>query len=156
MSYPSVRRADGRKTLTFASNQCLNPGRYYALNLNVTILKGDKMRYYWKWTMLLMTMGLCGCGTNQGKAFYPGQIWKDNNGVHINAHGGGILYHEGIYYWFGEHKIAGTAGKAAHVGVQCYSSKDLYNWTDKGIALAVVHDDPEHPLTPDVSSNAPR
>ena len=25
------------------------------------------------------------------KSFYPGQYWLDNNGVHINAHGGGIL-----------------------------------------------------------------
>lgn len=22
----------------------------------------------------------------------------------INAHGGGVLYHEGKYYWFGEHR----------------------------------------------------
>ena len=26
------------------------------------------------------------------------------------------------------------------VGVHCYSSKDLYNWTDEGIALAVSHE----------------
>jgi len=73
--------------------------------------------------------------------FYPGELWPDNNGVHINAHGGGILLHEGTYYWFGEHKIEGTAGNAAHVGVHCYSSTDLYNWKDEGIALA-VSDDP--------------
>ena len=24
-------------------------------------------------------------------SFKPGEIWTDNNGVHINAHGGGIL-----------------------------------------------------------------
>jgi len=61
--------------------------------------------------------------------------------VHINAHGGGVLFHEGVYYWFGEHKIAGKAGNVAHVGVHCYSSQDLYNWDDRGIALA-VSDDP--------------
>ncbi len=33
-------------------------------------------------------------------AFKPGEIWQDNNGVHINAHGGGVLFHEGTYYWF--------------------------------------------------------
>ena len=69
--------------------------------------------------------------------FRPGQLWPDNNGVHINAHGGGILCHEGVYYWFGEHKIAGEAGNVAHVGVHVYSSRDLYNWDDRGIALAV-------------------
>ena len=26
-----------------------------------------------------------------------GEIWPDNNGEHINAHGGGILYHNGPY-----------------------------------------------------------
>lgn len=72
--------------------------------------------------------------------FVPGAIWPDNNGIHINAHGGGILYHHGIYYWFGEHKIAGPGGNRAMVGVHCYSSKDLYNWKDEGIALAVSDD----------------
>ena len=75
------------------------------------------------------------------KAFYPGAIWKDNNGKHINAHGGGILLHKGIYYWFGEHKTEGRAGNKAHVGVHCYSSRDLYNWKDEGIALKVSKDD---------------
>jgi beta-xylosidase len=68
-------------------------------------------------------------------AFHPGEIWKDNNRVHINAHGGGMLYHKGVYYWYGEHKIAGKEGNFSMVGVHCYSSKDLYNWTDKGIVL---------------------
>jgi hypothetical protein len=78
-------------------------------------------------------------------AFHPGQLWLDNNGVHINAHGGGVLFHDGIYYWFGEHKVAGEKGNKAYVGVACYSSKDLYNWNNEGIALAVSKD-PNHPL----------
>ncbi len=73
-------------------------------------------------------------------SFRPGQFWPDNNGVHINAHGGGVLFHDGIYYWFGEHKIAGEAGNVAHVGVHVYSSRDLYNWRDEGIALPVSED----------------
>ena len=80
------------------------------------------------------------------KSFCPGKLWPDNNGVHINAHGGGVLFHDGVYYWFGEHKIAGEAGNAAHVGVHVYSSTDLYNWKDEGIALA-VSDDPKSPIT---------
>ena len=78
-------------------------------------------------------------------SFHPGQLWPDNQGVHINAHGGGILFHDGAYYWFGEHKIAGEAGNAAHVGVRVYSSRDLYNWRDEGIAFA-VSDDPKSPI----------
>jgi len=72
--------------------------------------------------------------------FHPGKLWPDNNGVHINAHGGGVLFHEGAYYWFGEHKIEGEAGNFAHVGVHVYSSRDLYRWTDEGVALAVSGD----------------
>jgi hypothetical protein len=73
--------------------------------------------------------------------FNPGApSWPDTNGVHINAHGGGVLFHDGVYYWFGEHKIAGRRGNSAQVGVHCYSSGDLYNWKDEGVALAVSED----------------
>ncbi len=64
-----------------------------------------------------------------------GQLWPDNHGVHVNAHGGGILYHRGIYYWFGEHKAENTSN--AMVGVTCYSSKNLTDWKNEGVALAV-------------------
>lgn len=76
----------------------------------------------------------------QRKSFRPGELWPDDKGVHINAHGGGILLHKGVYYWFGEHKIEGREGNRAYVGVHCYSSRDLYNWKDEGIALRVSQD----------------
>lgn len=78
-------------------------------------------------------------------SFRPGELWPDDRGVHLNAHGGGVLFHEGTYFWFGEHKIEGEAGNLAHVGVHVYSSRDLYNWKDEGIALAVT-DDPQSPI----------
>lgn len=84
--------------------------------------------------------GLCLHGKAQQTAFHPGQLWPDDKGVHINAHGGGMLYQKAKYYWFGEHKIAGGAGNRAMVGVHCYSSKDLYNWKDEGIVLPVSPD----------------
>ena len=34
-------------------------------------------------------------------AFIPGQVWNDTDGNPINAHGGGLLYHNGTYYWYG-------------------------------------------------------
>lgn len=80
------------------------------------------------------------------QSFKPGEIWPDDNGIHINAHGGGILFHNGKYYWFGEHKVEGKKGNRAWVGVHCYSSGDLYNWKDEGIALRVSMD-PESPIT---------
>jgi hypothetical protein len=79
-------------------------------------------------------------------SFKPGEIWKDNNGVHINAHGGGMLFYNKTYYWFGEHKTEGKTGNTAQVGVHVYSSTDLYNWKDEGIALH-VSDDPESDIT---------
>ncbi|WP_343219693.1 glycoside hydrolase family 43 protein [Oceaniferula marina] len=79
---------------------------------------------------------------NRLQSFKPGQTWPDNNGRHINAHGGGICVYDSTYYWFGEHKIEGKAGNKAQVGVSVYSSKDLYNWKDEGIALP-VSDDPK-------------
>lgn len=92
----------------------------------------------------LLALLLAGCKGNPGggktAAFTPGEHWPDENGVHINAHGGGLLQAGDTYYWFGEHKTEGKAGNQAQVGVHCYSSKDLYNWNDEGIALAVSED----------------
>jgi beta-xylosidase len=92
---------------------------------------------------ILFSIGSCIQGPG---SFTPGEIWPDNNGIHINAHGGGILFHKGTYYWFGEHKIGGEEGNRAWVGVHCYSSRDLYNWKDEGVALAVVENDPDHDI----------
>lgn len=72
--------------------------------------------------------------------FKPGEVWKDNKGNAINAHGGGFLVYDKTYYWFGEHKEWGKNGAKAIAGVHVYSSKDLYNWKDEGIALAMSND----------------
>lgn len=89
----------------------------------------------------------CACdkGVNSAEilkydAFNPGKVWLDNNGRHINAHGAGAIFDGEKYYIFGEHKMGGTLGNKAVVGVHCYSSKDLYNWTDEGIALKMQSD----------------
>lgn len=60
----------------------------------------------------------------QNGGFRPGQVWPDDSGRHIQAHGGGILAEDGQYYWYGEDRTdpRGTV-------VSCYRSKDLYNWT---------------------------
>ncbi len=82
----------------------------------------------------------CSGRTGENTSFRPGEIWRDTSGNPINAHGGGILFHSGIYYWFGQHMVGGEAGNRAQVGVHCYSSKDLYHWEDEGIALKVEAD----------------
>jgi hypothetical protein len=70
----------------------------------------------------------------------PGQIWPDNHGKHINAHGGGILYYNKTYYWFGESRLPRTEKDNSNYGVSCYSSKDLLNWKNEGLALRVIKD----------------
>lgn len=75
---------------------------------------------------------------NRKMSFKPGQIWNDTNGNPINAHGGGVIYVDSIYYWYGEHKLSGRSEKeGADGGVHCYTSSDLYNWNDEGIVLSV-------------------
>lgn len=81
-------------------------------------------------------------------SFKPGQPWYDTDGRLIQTHGGSVLYHDGIYYWYGENKenyVAG--GKQWHCGVRCYSSVDLYNWKNEGIILEPAEDisNPMHP-----------
>jgi hypothetical protein len=89
-------------------------------------------------------------------SFFPGQIWLDTDGNPIQAHGGGILYDNGTYYWFGENKDAptnldpsqGFLHRVNVIGISCYSSTDLYNWKNEGIVLPAVPDDPTHDLHP--------
>lgn len=78
--------------------------------------------------------------------FMPGEKWNDTEGVHINAHGGGIVFNKGMYYWYGEYKTSGRAGNTTLFGVSCYSSKDLYNWKNEGIVLK-VEEDPNSEIT---------
>ena len=68
-----------------------------------------------------------------------GGLWPDDNGVHVNAHGGGVMWQDGRYYWYGEHKGPGRAGNVAHgTAVHCYSSTDLERWKDEGAVLQTV------------------
>ena len=69
------------------------------------------------------------------KTIRPGELWYDDGGRHINAHGGGIMKYGDTYYWFGEHKDDKTSD--ALVGVMCYASEDLVNWRNCGVALSV-------------------
>lgn len=65
-----------------------------------------------------------------------GITWYDTDEKAINAHGGNILFHNGIYYWYGEHKTEGLSEKEhADGGVHCYTSNDLIHWHDQGMML---------------------
>jgi hypothetical protein len=70
----------------------------------------------------------------------PGEIWPDTEGNHINAHGGGIIFYNDTYYWFGEYRLPRGEKDRSRYGVSCYSSKDLINWKNEGLALPVIND----------------
>ena len=92
----------------------------------------------------LMLAGCVQTNKVQYTDFQPGQVWNDTDGNPINAHGGGLLYHEGTYYWYGEYKKGETVlpewatwecYRTDVTGISCYSSKDLMNWKFEGIVL---------------------
>jgi len=72
--------------------------------------------------------------------FNPGQPWPDEDGHHIQAHGGGIIRIKKTYYWYGEQRSQGLDTNFRYVS--CYSSRDLLHWKFRGNALQIT--DPEN------------
>lgn len=75
-------------------------------------------------------------GGSAGAASYSaipnGQAYLDTKGAHIQAHGGFVLKHNGVYYWVGEDKVH---NRATFKGVSMYKSTDLENWEPVGAVL---------------------
>ena len=106
-----------------------------------------KRKIIWSFALLACLCCLPSAKTKaqtKNAAIIPGEVWKDTDGNPINAHGGGLLYHEGTYYWYGEYKKGGTilpewatweCYRTDVTGVSCYSSKDLLNWKFEGIEI---------------------
>lgn len=104
----------------------------------------------------MLSLYACGFAQQSEKQIKPGEIWKDSDENPINAHGGGILFDKGTYYWYGEYK-KGTTYKVPYIdswecyrlpaqGISCYSSKDLKNWKFEGLVLKAEHEDSQHDL----------
>jgi hypothetical protein len=70
----------------------------------------------------------------------PGEIWPDDRGKHIQAHGGGILKQGATYYWFGEDRSQGLDHDKRYVS--CYASQDLAHWTFRNQVIKAT--DPEN------------
>lgn len=83
------------------------------------------------------------------QVIYPGKVWFDTEGKRIQAHGGSVMYIDGVYYWYGENKekTDGVNG-IWHWGVRCYKSTDLYNWEDCGIIIPPEPENPKSSLHP--------
>ncbi len=73
------------------------------------------------------------------QAIRPGEIWPDNEGHHIQAHGGGIIKLKNTWYWYGEERRQGLDTNYRYVS--CYSSTDLMNWKFNGDAIALAKPD---------------
>lgn len=69
----------------------------------------------------------------------PGEVWPDEDGNHIQAHGGGITKIKDTYYWYGENRAKDLDPQRRYVS--CYSSKDLINWKFRGNALEMSNPD---------------
>lgn len=110
--------------------------------------------------LAVISITLCTClaasacgrnNTSEEKRIVSGAEWFDSDGNIINAHGGGILFHDDTYYWYGEFKGDSTywnplvpsweCYRTEAGGVSCYSSNDLVNWTFEGLALSSEKED---------------
>ena len=91
-------------------------------------------------------------GASAPDYFQP--YWFDDNGAHIQAHGGQVVSAEElevdasgvvageeagrtVYYWYGEDRSNGYYGSP---GVHAYKSYDTRNWIDEGVVLRSVSD----------------
>ncbi|HTE01931.1 MAG TPA: glycoside hydrolase family 43 protein [Mucilaginibacter sp.] len=100
--------------------------------------------------LVLNLLWVCGASAQA-----PNEKWLDTEGNTINAHGAGVLYHNGVYYLYGEIKkgktwlVTGQSWEDYRVpagGVSCYSSKDLKHWKYEGVAMASVKGEPGNDL----------
>src|SRR6185312_3591572 len=71
---------------------------------------------------------------------HPGQVWLDDRGKEIQAHGGGMLRLGKTFYWFGEDRTPSNDPKKRYVSG--YSSDDLVHWKFRNQVLKLA--DPEN------------
>ncbi len=79
---------------------------------------------------------------NHNSFLINGEIWKDADGNVIHAHGGHILYWQGIYYWYGENRTGNRY-------VSVYASQDLMNWEFRRDVLTTSTKSKEHRIRTD-------
>ena len=127
-------------------------------NLALLFLKRESLQERSRSSSVSMGMDIDRAATTHSNrnSIRPGSIFLDTNGNPINAHGGGFLFHNNTYYWYGEIKNGETylpkenanwgGTRVDLTGISCYSSQDLIQWTYVGNVLPAVYDDPSHDL----------
>ncbi|RYP89965.1 hypothetical protein DL770_003923 [Monosporascus sp. CRB-9-2] len=83
-------------------------------------------------TLLTLTAALAASSAEASLQIVPGGSWTTSNGTHLQAHGPGVVVEDGTYYLIGEDKTQGTAFQ----NINCYSSRDLVQWTYEGALLS--------------------
>ncbi len=79
------------------------------------------------------------------KSHKNGEMWYDTDGNEIQAHGGCILFHDGVYYWYGENKNGVTVNRRMDfIGFSCYSSTDLVSWKNEGLVFKAITEPKDH------------
>jgi beta-xylosidase len=73
-------------------------------------------------------------GPDRYDSFRPGEVWLDTEGYRIVATGGSVFLEGDTFYYYGEFYEKGKR----FAGFNCYSSRDLYNWTYEGECLKVT------------------
>lgn len=106
---------------------------------------------------MLMPLAAQSAAKTDAGVITNGEVWLDTDGNPINAHGAGMLYHNGRYYLYGEYKKGETilpdwatweCYRTDVTGIGCYSSPDMVNWTFEGIVLPAEPDDSSSDLNP--------
>ena len=123
---PLGRFGEGKMKLTTGADGNAFVSPKHGSVIHITKAEAKRLESYWN------------AQQKKPKTIRSGELWLDDSGRHINAHGGGIMKHGDTYYWFGEHKSRRTSD--ALVGVMCYASEDLVNWRNCGVALSVTNE----------------
>lgn len=99
-----------------------------------------KCTFFKKQVFSLFLATLCASVLAQKQSVIrPGEVWPDEDGNHIQAHGGGITKIKETYYWYGENRAKDLDPQRRYVS--CYSSKDLINWKFRGNVLEMTNPD---------------
>jgi len=123
---PLGRFGEGKMKLTTGADGNAFVSPKHGSVIHITKAEAKRLENYWN------------AQQKKPKTIRSGELWLDDSGRHINAHGGGIMKHGDTYYWFGEHKSRRTSD--ALVGVMCYASENLVNWRNCGVALSVTNE----------------
>lgn len=89
--------------------------------------------------LITLLMALATCTIAAAQCYYNTDAWLDDQGKHINAHGGGIIRVGDLWYWYGENRP--HRGFTTEVGIEVYTSTDLTHWHDAGVALSVSEEE---------------